>query len=157
MPHLPHSSSGPYMSISHWTINEEKEILLQWGQEVRRGSSHKCTFQHQYRFPTGRDLPCISSRKWCYFTTTSRRKRDLLLAWQQLSQWETVITQPMKRHYTSSPQFSPMGFLFTTVLPNAPLSSIKDFPLVWTCMWFAIVPLYCNSLLLLNKPVCWYK
>ena len=59
-----------------------------------------------------------------------RRKKDFLLAWQQLSQSETVTTQPMKSHYISNSQFPPMDFLFITVLPSLPLSSIKELPLL---------------------------
>ena len=56
-------------------------------------------------FP-GRDLPCISGRKWHFFTTQQEEER-FLLAWQQPSQWETATTQPMESHYTSNSQFPP--------------------------------------------------
>lgn len=65
--------------------------------------------------PIGRDTPCISSReRHCFITLTGGRK--ILLAHQQLSQWETVTTQPMKSCYTLNAQFPPMEFLFITAL-----------------------------------------
>ena len=47
------------------------------------------------------------------------KKKDILLAWQQPSQCETVMTLPMKSHYTSNSRFPPVNILFIT----APLHS----------------------------------
>ena len=66
--------------------------------------------------------------------------------WQQLSQWETVTSQPMKSHYTLSSQHPPMDFLFITVPLNSLFTSIKEFPftglayaLPWLHVWVAIL------------------
>lgn len=83
-----------------------------------------------------------------------RRKKKRSLTQQQLSQWETAITLPMKSYYTLNFQFSPMDSLFTTVSPK----SIKEdsSPLfLWTCprITIRLHVLNCNSLLYPNKPI----
>ena len=116
-------------------INKQKSHL-KWSWEARKENSQERATQHTLHTPTGRDVPCNSDRKWLYFTTLSRRKK-FLLAQQQLSQWETAITQPIKCHYTSNSQSLPMDFSFTTAPPNF----IKDrsSPLfLQTCPWFTI-------------------
>ena len=55
--------------------------------------------------PTGRTLVL-------YYPSS---RKDFLLAWQQPSQWETDITQPMKSYYTLSFQFLAMDSSFITV------------------------------------------
>lgn len=95
----------------------------------------KWDFSHRYpcrsiEMPTGRGEPHISHRKWHCFTTSSRRKKNFLLAWQHFSQWKTIPTQPMESCYTSNSQFPPMDILFITVPPNCPFSSKKEFPLL---------------------------
>ena len=48
-------------------------------------------------------------------TSASRRKKNFLLSWQQLSQWETVTTQPLK----SQPYLElPVSSSFITVPPD---------------------------------------
>lgn len=64
-------------------------------------------------------------RKWHYFTTISQRKKDILLAWQELIQWRTVTTQPVKAHCTSNSQIPVMYFSFITAYPNFPFSSMS--------------------------------
>ena len=64
-------------------------------------------------------------------TSASRRKKNFLLSWQQLSQWETVTTQPLK----SQPYLElPVSSSFITVPPDFHVSSMKEFPLL--CLGF---------------------
>ena len=65
-------------------------------------------------------------------TSASRGKKIFLLSWQQLSQWETVTTQPLKSHHIWNSQFPPASFI--TVPPDFHASSIKEFPLL--CLGF---------------------
>ena len=69
-----------------------------------------------------------------------RKKKDILLAWQQPSQWETVMTLPMKSHYTSNPQFPPMDILFLTAPTELFLLYKRIFLsfVFQTCRWFTI-------------------
>lgn len=56
----------------------------------------------------------------------SGRKKEFLFARQQPGQWETLTTQPMRSHDTSTSQFPPTDSLFRTDPPNSYVSSVKD-------------------------------
>lgn len=105
--------------------------------------------------PTGKDVPCTSNRKWLYFTTTSRKKKDFLLAFNDSANKETVKTRPMKSHYTLNSQFPPMKFLFIRASLKFHFSSIKEFSFLffirtaWDLLWLHVPN--CSSLLLPNK------
>lgn len=84
-------------------------------------------------------------------------ERRPLPAGQELSQSETVTTQPVKNHYTSN-----SGFLQWTLCLQEPSQLPLAFskrvspPLVvrnltWGLSWLQI--LSCNSLLIQNKPI----
>ena len=76
-------------------------------------------------------------------------KEEFLLAWQQLSQWETITTQPVKSHgilrIPSFIQWTP----FITAPPISPFFVKKMFLsfVLWTCLWFAIDCWYQNVIL----------
>lgn len=96
-------------------INKQK-YHLKWTWVAGRENSHSAVTQRTLLTPTGRDLPCVSDRKWHYFTTSAGGRKKWLLAPYQLSQWEPAITQPMESHYIWDFQFVPMDFFITEPL-----------------------------------------
>lgn len=88
-------------------------------------------------------VPCISVRKWHYCITSIRRKKDFLLACQQLSQRK--LSQPSQWKATVlylNSQFPPKGLLFLTASSNCRFSFIKEFSLPCfshTCTLFTTV------------------
>ena len=93
-------------SHSHWplqkavTMNSRCRTLV----KINKGKPHSSGARRPGRgalihVPTeiliGRDLTYISGRKLHSFTTTIRRRKAFLLAWQQLSQWKATILQTL--------------------------------------------------------------
>ena len=54
-----------------------------------------------------------------------QQEKDFLLAYQELSQWESVTSQPMTSDYTSHFHFPPMELVFIIPPPNFPFSSLR--------------------------------
>ena len=83
-----------------------------------------------------------------------RGRKIFPLAWQELSQRETVTAQPMKSHYTLNSQFLSKIFFFITAPPNFSFSPGKFLFHCFDGLACGSPPaLNCNSLLLLNKHI----
>ena len=86
-----------------WKLIKGNLIKMDWGGqkgEYLTVNTHP-NRKNQYRSPAGSNA-----------TSASRGKKIFLLSWQQLSQWETVTTQPLKSHHIWNSQFPPASFIF---------------------------------------------
>ena len=99
---------------------------------------------------------------WCpgamseTLTTPAEGRKNFLLAQQQLSQWETATTQPMKNHYTLNSQPLPMDSSFTTGPPNFIKEIISalfspDLHMACNSQMSSIACLCCSPV----NPFCW--
>lgn len=68
-------------------------------------------------------------------TTLAERRKNFLLVWQKLSQWETAITQTMKSHYTLNSQSPPMDSWFKSAGSQLHKGMFLSFLSLKTCMW----------------------
>lgn len=118
-----------------------------------RGNSHTLPLITAY--PKQEETYLASPKERCFLLYyPSKRKDDFLLPWQQPSQWEIVITQTMKSHYTLNSQFPSVDSLFITTCFFLYKKKFLSFVLQ-NCLWFCHslhVPNY-NSLLFLNEPI----
>lgn len=147
--------SCPYFCPSHNSCELWKLIkgnLIEWHQEARRGALSGPTTRVQLP-QTGRDASCISNRTMFSLYYPNKKKKDFLFAWQQLSQWETVTTHPIKilLHF-EIPVSSKGLFAYNTLqLPlflygrTVPLLYISDFPKVCHSLHVLNCLLFCCS------------
>ena len=143
MPHLPHSSSGPYMSISHWKINGERNLIIV-GSGGQKGELSRMYLSASIQIPNRKRHTFHLQQE---VTLASRRGRFFF----SLPANSSVNERPMKSDFKLP--VSPNGPVVYNNPSDFPFSSIKEFPLLcftWTCVWLTIV--VCPKLLFFATP-----
>ena len=127
MPHLPHSSSGPYMSISHWKINGERNLIIV-GSGGQKGELSRMYLSASIQIPNRKRL------------TLHLQPEAMLLYYHQQEEERSspylATAQPMRDCHISAngkPLYSSSQLPAVDIAapPNFPSSSIRECPLLF--------------------------